>query len=290
MIDIGGDLRCWGRGPDGWIAGVAAPGAFEDNAAPAVLVRAADRALATSGRRDEGFHHVVGGAAMSSATVLAPTAAEADALATALCAMPASAGMELVERLPGIEARVVDVDGSVAVSSGWESLTVAPAEAPARLIRAAESVASPWPDKFAVTVNYELPRRGARAYSPYVAIWITDEGGHLVRALAMLGGKLDYVSENYIWWRRYARSRPQIVAAVSRPTKRPGKYSLVWDGKDDMGAPVGQGRYTVHIEATREDGLHSYQSMEMMLGTAPVDAASPSGDELGPASARYGRR
>ncbi|HTK35847.1 MAG TPA: DUF2271 domain-containing protein [Caulobacteraceae bacterium] len=296
MVDIGGDLRCWGRGPGGsaWIAGVADPAAGEDNARPAVVLGLGGRALATSGRRDEGFHHIVGGELSLSASVLAPTAAEADALATALCAMPAQAGRDLIESLPGVEARTVDANGRIRTSSGWQGLTLSADAPPARLIRTADAVAGaaalPWPARFAVTVDYTLPQKEARAYAPYVAIWVTDDDGKLVRGLAMLGGKLDYVSENYIWWRRFGRARPQLVAAISRPTRRAGRYSVVWDGKNDDGQPVGQGKYTVHIEAIRENGLHSYQAMEVTLGNDPVQAMAPPGEELGPALLRYGRR
>jgi thiamine biosynthesis lipoprotein len=297
MIDIGGDLRCWGQGPanGGWTVGVAEPFEAGDNAAPAVLLRADGRALATGGARaDDGYNHIAGGDGHLRASVIAPTAAQADALATALCAMPAQAGMTLAESMPGVEARTVDADGRVRTTSGWRSLVLAPDAPPARLIRTADAAANPaaapWPAKFAVTIDYRLPQKEARAYSPYVAIWITDENSKLVRGLAMLGGKLDYVSENYIWWRRFGRARPQIVAAISRPTKRAGKYSIVWDGKGDDGQPVGQGKYTVHIEATREDGLHSYQAMEVMLGADPAQAAAEAGDELGAADLHYGRR
>jgi thiamine biosynthesis lipoprotein len=108
----------------------------------------------------------------------------------------------------------------------------------------------------------------------------------------MLGDNLDYVGENYIWWRRYGRTRPQLVAAVSRPTRPPGRYSAVWDGLDDMGRPVGQGRYTVHVEVVRENGGHSYQSVDLALGAAPAQAALPADadGELGPVAVRYGRR
>jgi thiamine biosynthesis lipoprotein len=289
MVDIGGDLRCWGAGPGGqpWTVGLEGPQA---------RLRADDLAIATSGPRDEGFDHIVGGTGRRSASVAAPTAAEADALATALCALPACEGLVLAGRLPGMEARVVE-DGIVHATPGWSRLTLSPAAPPPRLIRAAAAATpgqatagAPWPAKFAVSIDYELPRKGARAYSPYVAIWVTDENSKLVRGLTMLGDKLDYVSENYIWWRRYGRSHPQVVAAISRPTHRPGKYTVVWDGKDDMGMPAPQGRYTIHVEATREDGLHSYQAMDMMLGADPVQATGPTGDELGPSAARYGPR
>ena len=282
MVEVGGDLRCWGRGPRGagWIVAAA------DTAAP-VLVRADGRALAASGEGGQG--PILGRSTVRRAAVVAASAAEADALATALCAMPCEAGLALAEARPGVEARLVGTDGAARATSGWEALTVAPAEAPL-LQRVAAATAPAWPANYAMTVEYRLPNQGARAYAPYVAIWVTDAAGRLVRALTMLGNDLDYVSENYIWWRRYGRARPQVVAAVARPTRPPGRHSVAWDGLDDMGRAVGQGRYTVHIEATREDGGHSYQSVDMTLGPQPAQGAAAADEELGPAAVRYGPR
>lgn len=298
MVDIGGDLRCWGAHPDGWTIGVADGGAA-DNAAPAALIDAGGRAVATSGRGvrdfqvgDAAYPHLFGGRA-NTATVVGPTAADADALSTALAVMDPDQGLALVDRLDGFEARIMRDTGEVLSSAGW---TAAPRGG--RLIRAAAATPGPaWPAGFQVRLEYNLPRfEGARVYSPYVAIWVTDEANRLVRALTMLGDNLDYVGENYIWWRRFARSRPQMVQAVSRPTRKAGRYTAVWDGKDDAGRPVGQGRYTLHIEATREHGGHSYQSIPLTLGAAPVQgSAAPPGptateeeSELGPSVARYG--
>jgi thiamine biosynthesis lipoprotein len=311
MLDIGGDLRCWGRAPgaEGWTVGVADPHAAADNDAPAVLLQVADGAVATSGPgvRDlklggATYPHLIGGGA-NSATAVAASAMDADALATALAVMAPAEGIALVDRLDGAEARVVDPAGGVHTSSGWAGLARGahasaspawpgpPPGADARLIRIAAAPAAPWPARFAVTVDYELPQfRSLRVYSPYVAIWVTDQDNRLVRALTMLGDNLDYVSENYIWWRRYGRSRPQLVSAVSRPTRRAGRYSAVWDGRDDMGRAVGQGGYTVHIEAVREDGGHSYQSVPLVLAASPLQAGAPAEDELGAATVRYGRR
>jgi thiamine biosynthesis lipoprotein len=299
MLDIGGDLRAWGRGPGGadWTAGVAEPGGA-DNARAAALVRLADRALATSGagglsrlfdRDGRAARDVV------QASVVARSAADADALATTLCVMAPNDGLALAERLPGMEARLVEASGAVRATSGWDRLSLSPVPAPSlagpapRLVRIADEAARPWPAGFQVRIDYVLPNKGARAYAPYVAIWVTDEAGQLVRAVTMLGRKLDYVGENYVWWRRYGRVRPQLVAAISRPTRPAGRYSVVWDGKDDMGRPAPQGRYTIHVEATREDGLHSYQSIELALGAAPARGTGEPGEELGPTLVRYGR-
>lgn len=303
MIDIGGDLRCWGRAPDprGWLVGVADPLRPEDNAPPAMLLRADGLAVATSGRgpRD----HRIGDAALShllaaggapaqglAATVTASTAAEADALATAFAVMAPDAAVALADRLPGVEAQATAPDGRVWRSAGWSTLAVSRASTP-RLIRTADAAGGAWPAGFAVTVDYTLPRvLSGRVHSPYVAIWITDEANKLVRGLTLLGDDLEYLGENYIFWRRYGRSRPQLVAAITRPTRRAGRYSAVWNGLDDTGNPVGRGRYIVHIEAVREGGTHGYQAIPLELDTAAVQGSAAAVEELGPAAARYGRR
>ena len=73
-------------------------------------------------------------------------------------------------------------------------------------------------------------------------------------------------------------------------TRAPGRYSVVWDGRDDNGRPVGQGRYVLHIEAARERGGHTYQSMALDLGPGPSQAGLPAKEELGALQARYGER
>ena len=97
MIDIGGDLRVWGRSPstDGWGVGVADPGRLQDNAEPAEVLRLSQGALAFSGPGLRGPHVLRrdGEPSLASAAVFAPTAVDADALSTALCAMAPSEGL-----------------------------------------------------------------------------------------------------------------------------------------------------------------------------------------------------
>jgi thiamine biosynthesis lipoprotein len=300
MIDIGGDLAVWGRAPEagGWRIGAFDPAAPEDNAGPAFTLAARAGAIASSGRgmRDR----LIGGArygtsldprtgapcANLAATVFAGRAADADALASALMAAPPKVGLALAAR-HGAAAVVVDRDGASYATPEWS-----PA-APPRLIRAAAPAAAgaAWPAGFVLTVDYELPRiAGGRAYPPYVSIWITDAANAPVRQLLLLGDNENYIDQNYIWWRRVGRSAPAIVDATARPTRPAGRYAAVWDGKDNAGRPVGQGRYTVHIEATREHGSHSYQTIPLQLGGDPVEGTAAGGDELGAARARFGRR
>lgn len=300
MIDIGGDVVFWGRAPgaDGWRLGAFDPLSPQDNAAPAFTLSAGAGAVASSGRgaRDWRIADARYGTSLDprtgracanlSATVFAPRAADADALATALMVLPARDGLDLAAR-HGASAVVIDGQGASHAGPAWS-----PA-APPRLIRAAAPAAAgpAWPAGFALTVDYEIPRIvGERAYPPYVSIWITDAANSPVRQLLLLGDDQNYIDQNYIWWRRVGRSAPTVVDATARPTRLAGRYSAVWDGKDNVGRPVGQGRYTVHIEATREHGGHSYQTIPMQLGTAAAEGMAAASDELGGARARFGRR
>lgn len=131
MVDIGGDLRCWGAGPgdDGWTIGVADAGEDADNLSPALVLRADGRAVAASGPGPRDFligaaayPHLMGGRS-NRATVSAASAADADALATALAVMAPGDGIALADRLQGVEARVVDEAGRPHTSAGWAALT-----------------------------------------------------------------------------------------------------------------------------------------------------------------------
>jgi thiamine biosynthesis lipoprotein len=285
MLDIGGDLRVWGRAPsaDGWRVGVADPGRLQDNAEPAEVLRLSEGALAFSGPGLRGPHVLGqdGAPSLASAAVFAPTAIDADALSTALCAMAPAQGLALVRGLDGFEALVIDADGRRHASAGWAALKEP------RLILA--QAPSAWPTGFQLTIDYEIPRQSnGRAQPPYVVVWITNAAGAPVRTLAAMGTDARFIDENYIWWRRVGRLMGRGVDAVAKPTRRPGRYSLVWDGRDDKGEPAPQGRYTVHVEASREHGGHAYQTLDLALGAQAVNAEAAGADELGPAAVHYG--
>lgn len=285
MVDVGGDLRAWGRSPSpaGWRVGVADPARLQDNAEPAEVLAIAEGALAYSGPGLRGPHvlRADGTPSLVSAAVFAPTARDADALSTALCAMPSAEGVALVERLDGFEAQVIDADGRRQASPGWAALAgprLIPAQAP-----------SAWPAGFRLVIDYEIPRRSnPTAQRPYVAIWITDQAGAPVRTLMLMGADERFIDENFIWWRRVGRAMGAAADAVARPTRLPGRYSLEWDGRDDKGRPAPQGRYTVHIEASREHGGHGYQTFDVAVGAQAVSVQQPADDELGPGTVRYG--
>jgi thiamine biosynthesis lipoprotein len=124
LVDIGGEFRARGRGPNGapWRVGVERP---ERGAAPGATVQEVvelrDEALATSG--DYRAYFEFGGVQYShtidpttgrpvvhnlaSVTIVAPDCMTADALATAVLALGPEEGARLVERTPGVRALFV---------------------------------------------------------------------------------------------------------------------------------------------------------------------------------------
>jgi len=125
MVDIGGDIRCFGLTEnEKWRIGVQDPRveANSDDFAsePLLVLQLTDAAVATSGdyRRfsfidDRRYSHIIdvndGVAArgLSSVTIISGTAIHADAIATAVCVMGSRKGLELVNRLPDTEAVLI---------------------------------------------------------------------------------------------------------------------------------------------------------------------------------------
>lgn len=305
-LDIGGDLRVCGEAPGGgaWRIGVANPLQGADNAAPIQTLALSDQAIAASGRGARDL--IVAGAshahffdprdgrpatAVAAAAVVAPNAMDADALATAFTILTPEESVAFANRTPGVETLVLAADGAAHASHGWDALVVRDSDAAARLTPAQASAATPWPANFQLDIQIELPAIEASNYrKPYVLVWITDANRQPVRTLLMLGDHERWQDDNYVWWRRVGRLTPGMVDAMARPTRAPGRYTLVWDGRDDSGQIVGQGAYTLNIEAVREHGGHSYVSAPLNLGAAPIAASTPADAELGAASANYGPR
>ena len=55
---------------------------------------------------------------------------------------------------------------------------------------------------------------------------------------------------------------PQGVFSISSATRPAGSYMFKWDGKDDKGELVKQGKFTVFIEAAREHGTYQLMKQE----------------------------
>lgn len=123
MVDIGGDLRCFGTPANGkqhWLIGLQDP----KNEGDILLTLNMDNmAVATSGdyRRfviidDQKHSHIVNPATadsandLSSVTLIAPTAIAADALATAVTVLGGEKGLELINKTEAAEAILIQSD------------------------------------------------------------------------------------------------------------------------------------------------------------------------------------
>lgn len=131
LVDAGGDMASGGSGPprdSAFEIDLAHPRHSEDRVG---TVRLSGTAVATSGdylqRFARGFnhHHIIdprtgrSATALSSVTVVAPTAMAADALSTAVFVLGPDAGVEFLESQHGAEGLLVSKPGQVFSTPGW---------------------------------------------------------------------------------------------------------------------------------------------------------------------------
>ena len=126
MVDIGGDIRCFGtppRGKDCWLIGVQDPNVTDDDIGtgePLLILKLTAAAVATSGgyRRfvlidGKKYSHIIDPEAgsssdqLASVTIISKDAITADALATAVSVMGSERGLALIEKVPETEAILI---------------------------------------------------------------------------------------------------------------------------------------------------------------------------------------
>ena len=129
MVNAGGDTRLLGdRRGKPWVVGVRDP---RNDGRMATRLPLEDEAISTSGDYERYFeengvryHHILvpgtGKAArdVRSVSIIGPDAITTDGLSTTVFVLGVERGLALVERLPGIEAVIVDKDGAVFHSQG----------------------------------------------------------------------------------------------------------------------------------------------------------------------------
>ncbi len=129
-LRIGGELYCAGEKAPGrpWTVGVRDP---RDPEAVVATLQVKDAAFTTSGDYERfamhdgtRYHHIIDprtgwpSRGVRSATLLARSPTEADALSTGVFVLGVDAGLALVERLPAAEAAIVDDAGVLHLSRG----------------------------------------------------------------------------------------------------------------------------------------------------------------------------
>ncbi|HEX3878100.1 MAG TPA: DUF2271 domain-containing protein [Bryobacteraceae bacterium] len=307
VVNIGGDLVVRGDGSEQ--VNVADPRSDTENSDPIAVLDVKDRAVATSGDYRRGFDiggrhfsHIVDprtgrtADAIISATVVAPQAVDAGALATAFCVLTPEESRKLAATVPGVEYLLIAKDGAQITTSGWNALRspvlMAAASAPQTRQAAPSANASLWNPDYELTIDLEVPQtRGFGARRPYVAAWIEDKDRYPVRTLAVWFEKTRWLNELHAWYRddrlRAMSEGHEILNSVTSATRSPGKYSLKWDGKDNSGKLVKAGHYTVLVEAAREHGGYTLDKRDMDFNGAPSRTQAPADAELGPVTFDY---
>lgn len=300
LLNLGGDLCHWGE--PAAVVGVQDPASPAENARPLTALKLTDAAVATSGGYER--YYTLGGQRFSHlidprtgrpaggvcATVVAPTSVTANALATILCVQPVAQGLRLVDELSGVECLLIQPDGSQIRSRGFAALEVALADdAPKKDDK--EKKAEAWPADHQVSIALDLPQISAtkRYRRPYVAVWIEGADSKPVRNVVVWGNASRWLPTLTGWW-KVAREDKALIKAVTRATRAPGKYTVVWDGKDDQGKPVAQGTYTVRIEVHREHGRHLFQTAKIDCLAEPAKVTAEKNAESGEVVIQYGKR
>ncbi|MDO4643878.1 MAG: DUF2271 domain-containing protein [Cardiobacteriaceae bacterium] len=147
----------------------------------------------------------------------------------------------------------------------------------------------------AVNLNLELtiPEiKSSEYHRPYIAVWIEDSDHKLVEYLSLwynIKGKeenpkegMKYLKELRNWWRKGGRSLKPLPDAITGATQKPGKHNIEIKSDDPRLAKLKDGKYTLMIEATREEGGTENLSIPFTLPIKERTEAKASGtSELG---------
>jgi thiamine biosynthesis lipoprotein ApbE len=302
MVKLGGDLRVMGE----LTAAIDIHPPTDSLTPPALLDRVSlhDRALATSsgafrgatidGRR---YSHLIDPRTgqpvdhVPSATVIAPHAADADALATACSVLSVTESLALVDSLADTACLLLDADGRRHRSRNWptaDTLALAMAE---------DAQPPAWNGgmELAVTFAINQPADGPRYRRPYVAVWVEDANGRAVRTLVLWvqtgGPGPKWIPDLKRWYRsdrlRRQTSDRDLIRTVSEATRKPGEYTVTWNGLDDAGQLVPPGEYTVFLEAAREHGTYQLLRKPIVCRDRPVQHTLEGNAEIKSATVDY---
>jgi len=302
LLNIGGDIACWGDTPH---VGVTNPQESHDNAPPLTMLAARNAAVATSGTYERGEHLINARNRCPaprgvSATVIARDAVTANALATTLCVTDAEEGFRLVEETPGAEALRISPDGQQKRSSGFARM-----ERPLVIKTSRVALAADWPPGFEMSLALVL-KPGGSAFGGrgggfggrgggrplpllYVAVWMENSAGKVVRVLAFWANKPQYYREMSGFYAAMGRNQ-NLMYSLARATRRPGSYTLAWDGMDDQNKPVPPGVYKIVVETNQEHGDYAKQSGTIECSDMPASLTLPATSNFEPVIVQYGPR
>jgi hypothetical protein len=132
-----------------------------------------------------------------------------------------------------------------------------------------------------------------------VVVWVEDKDGNLVRTVSLWvsmsgAGPFQWMPDLKRWYvgdgERKLRDKTEMFFTIARPTRQPGKYRVIWDGKDDHKKLLPAGEYTIWIEAAREHGTYQDIRKKVTLADKPFTEELKGNVEIRSASIEYRRK
>lgn len=293
VINIGGDIMVAGIQQER--IRVSDPAADAENDKPLAILKINNKAIATSGNYRRGFKigeqwfsHILDARTaipatdIISATVMAESATDAGALATAFNILSPEESTTLANQISGVEYQIITKAGQHIVSSGWKALEETPTEVTKTLGSRANG-------EYELTIELELARFEGRFRRPFVAVWVEDKKKESIRNLAVWYNKSRWLPDLKRWYSKNQPGKmdPGVMESISSATRSAGKYTLTWDGLDEQGKPVPSGKYTIYIEAAREHGTYQLLKQEVEWNGKPKHLDLTGGIEITSASLDY---
>jgi FAD:protein FMN transferase len=255
---------------------------------------------------------------VAAATVVAERSVDADAFAKACNVLEVEECLRLARSIPGIEFLIVEKDGRTTRSDGWHRYerpqpqwlasaddpvkTTADAKKPGDSTAKKAGGGTSWNPDFELVVNFEInhPEAEAGRYRrPYVVVWVEDKDGNLVRTLSLWvsmggAGPFQWMPDLKRWYtadtERKLRDKKELFFTLARPTRPPGKYRVIWDGKDNFKNVLPAGEYTIWIEAAREHGTYQDMRQKVTIADKPFTEELKGNVEIRSASIEYRRK
>ncbi|MEM9366179.1 MAG: DUF2271 domain-containing protein [Planctomycetota bacterium] len=119
---------------------------------------------------------------------------------------------------------------------------------------------------------------GSRYRKPYLAVWLEDEDGFPVKT-ATLWWQTEQPGPRWHrdltrWYRndrmRKIVEKTDLVDGISGATRGPGDYETHFDGTDNSGKRLPPGKYTLCLEAARENGTYKIIRRPIDWGDTPI--------------------